>query len=82
VGLPQAIPAGSPPEVPSAGGELGLATTAAGVGLAVGEEELDPQRASATPATATPSSTTGLRFTGPSCVFTEGRVAPQETSLN
>jgi hypothetical protein len=68
VGLLQTIPAGSPLEVPGVGVEpgLGLDTMTAGVGPAVGEDELDPHRASSIPAAATPNSTTGLRFMGPS----------------
>jgi len=45
---------------------LGLDTTTAGVGLAVGEDELDPQPASVTTAVAQPpSSTSCLMYMAP-----------------
>jgi len=70
VGLPQTFPAGSPLEPPGAGLELGvgrgLDTTTAGVGFAVGEDELDPHPASGTTVAAQPPSSTGcLMFMAP-----------------
>jgi hypothetical protein len=66
VGLPQTIPAGRPPALPGVGVALGLDTTTVGVGLAVGDDELDPHLARVTPAAAQPpSSTTCLMFMAP-----------------
>jgi hypothetical protein len=70
VGLPQTIPGGRPLEPPGAGlgsgVAVGLDTTTAGVGLAVGEDELDPHPASVTTAAAQPpDSTSCLMFMAP-----------------